>query len=305
MGPILLSVISGLATSAVQRLVSRPTTVRLGSLTSAAPRPSVSASRPSFPGGYPQSSEAKSSVQLAAGAQQQKSSKLGLLAMREQEGGMRPVSEKLALALRDLHLTSLSGPQSLANELSSPLANVVAPGGGSFGGSWSDESDQEDTDEGEETEDMGLYDEEVGADEIYINETAGDEDEVGARARARPKAKNANAPRRIAFITAVSIAAASTVAVPISLNKSFKGIGMRLNGTNQDKLLFNGAVIRGTPQEASSGSIGCSLFTLPGETFFWEWDTASPGESFTLSFTNTHTAAVTPTGYLIGYMSAT
>lgn len=142
---------------------------------------------------------------------------------------------------------------------------------------------------------------EVGADEIYIEGEG--EDEVGAaKKRPRPTAKGgAPAWRRTAFIPATSIAAASTAVIPITLNAAFKGIGLWLSGTNQDKLLFNGATIRGIPQEASSGSIGCEIFTRADQSFFWEWDTANPGESFSVSFTNTHTAAVTPTGWLIGY----
>jgi hypothetical protein len=162
-----------------------------------------------------------------------------------------------------------------------------------------------------EIKQMGQYDDEIGADEIYVETGADDEvgdDEVGARKRARSRPRTSPAGgrpayRRIAFITAVAIAAAATTQVAITLNHPFKGVGMRLSGTNQDKLLYNGTVIRGTPQEASSGSVGCEIFTHPGETYFWEWDTANPGESFTLSFTNTHTAAVTPTGYLVGYLS--
>lgn len=157
---------------------------------------------------------------------------------------------------------------------------------------------------------MGIYDDETGADEIYV-ETSGDDevgdDETGAkRARSRQRktpAGGAPAYRRIAFITAVSIGAAATQLISIGLNRPFKGIGMRLSGLNQDKLYFNGANIRGNPQEASAGSVGCEIFTHTGENYCWEWDTANPGESFSLSFTNTHTAAVTPTGYLIGYLS--
>jgi hypothetical protein len=89
----------------------------------------------------------------------------------------------------------------------------------------------------------------------------------------------------------------------MQLNHPFKAIGIEMCGTNQDKLFFNGASIRGEPQEASSGTIGCEIFTHVGRTFFFEWATANPGESFTLSFTNTHTAAVTPTGWLLGYLA--
>lgn len=281
-------------------------------------RPALSAPRPSFPGGLPQSrpssgggSWGASSSSAPRPALSSLLSSSSLPQLSRPLGGDRPLSEKLALALRNVHLTDLSGPSSLANAsaLASALSAVptsTVPGGVSYGSVdlWPDEDEDEDTSEESDEEEMGIYDnEEVGADEIYINETAGDEDEVGAKARPRPRARGGNAPRRIAFIPATSIPAAATVAIAVSLNKSFKGIGIRLSGTNQDKLLFNGATIRGTPQEASTGSIGCEIFTHPGETYFWEWDTASPGESFTLSFTNTHSAAVVPSGYLIGYMS--
>ncbi|HEV8246741.1 MAG TPA: hypothetical protein VGP93_13280, partial [Polyangiaceae bacterium] len=130
------------------------------------------------------------------------------------------------------------------------------------------------------------------------------EDEVGA-AKARPKAKAKGgraAFRRIAFIPGTAIATTVTSVLPVVLNAPFKGIGMRMSGANQSLLNFNGAVIRGRPQEGSSGSVGCGIF-LQGETYFWEWDTANPGENFTLSFTNTHTASVTPNGYMIGYLA--
>jgi len=152
---------------------------------------------------------------------------------------------------------------------------------------------------------MGLYDnDEVGADDIYIETSGDDEDEVGA-AKARPKAKSAKgraAYRRIAFIPGTGIATTATAVLPVVLNAPFKGIGIRMQGANQGLLYFNGAVVRGRPQEGSAGSVGCGIF-LSGETFFWEWDTANPGENFTLSFTNSHTATVTPNGYLIGYLA--
>lgn len=159
---------------------------------------------------------------------------------------------------------------------------------------------------------MGIYDDETGADEIYVegeSDEVGDDDEVGARARkarSRPRPVPAGgkpAYRRWAFLPATSIAAAATVIISIVLNSPFKAIGMRLSGTNQDKLLFNGCSIRGNPQEASAGSVGCEIFSNPSDTFYFEWATANPGESFALSFTNTHSAAVTPTGYLVGYAS--
>src|SRR6185369_15696054 len=78
---------------------------------------------------------------------------------------------------------------------------------------------------------MGLYDndDEVGADDIYIETSGDDEDEVGA-ARARPKARSKKgraAFRRIAFLPQTAIAAASTAVLPVVLNAPFKGIGMR------------------------------------------------------------------------------
>ena len=153
---------------------------------------------------------------------------------------------------------------------------------------------------------MGLYDndDEVGADDIYIETSGDDEDEVGA-ARARPKARSKKgraAFRRIAFLPQTAIAAASTAVLPVVLNAPFKGIGMRMAGLEMEKLLFNGAVIRGRPQEGSSGSVGCAIFAA-GETYFWEWDTANPGENFTLSFSNTDDGALTPRGYMIGYLA--
>lgn len=155
-------------------------------------------------------------------------------------------------------------------------------------------------------EQMSLYDnDEVGADDIYI-ETSGedDEDEVGA-ARGRRKARSKQgraAYRRIAFIPNTSIAAAATSVLPVVLNAPFKGTGLVVEGLNTDDLLYNGATIRGRPQEGSAGSVGCQAFQ-PNPTFFWEWETANPGESFTLSFTNTNAAAVTPRGYLLGYLA--
>lgn len=151
---------------------------------------------------------------------------------------------------------------------------------------------------------MSIYDDEVGADEIYIETSGADDDEVGA-AKARPKAKSAKgraAFRRIAFLPATSIAAGSTSVLPVVLNAPFKGIGLRMGGANQDLLFFNGATVRGRPQEGASGSVGCGVF-IAGETFFWEWDTANPGEQFTLSFTNSHASAVTPAGFMLGYLA--
>jgi hypothetical protein len=155
---------------------------------------------------------------------------------------------------------------------------------------------------------MGPYDnndDEVGADDIYI-ETAGDgdEDEVGA-ARSRPRARTKRgrtAYRRIAFVPNTAIAAGATSVLQVVLNSPFKGMGLVMEGLNVDDLLFNGATIRGKPQEGSSGSVGCNAFQ-PNNTFFWEWDTANPGESFTLSFTNTNAGAVTPRGYMLGYLA--
>lgn len=148
-------------------------------------------------------------------------------------------------------------------------------------------------------------DQEVGADDIYI-ETSGDEDdEVGASSASRRKArskKGRTAFRRIAFLPGTAIATTVTSVLPVVLNAPFKGIGMRMAGASQSLLFFNGAVIRGRPQEGSSGSVGCGIF-LQGETFFWEWDTANPGENFTLSFTNSHASSVSPAGYLIGYLA--
>lgn len=144
----------------------------------------------------------------------------------------------------------------------------------------------------------------VGADDIYIETGAEDDDEVGA-ATAKPKARTAKgraAYRRIAFLPNTPIATTVTQVLPVILNSPFKGVGLRMSGLNQTLLNYNGATIRGRPQEGSSGSIGCGIF-LQGETFFWEWDTANPGENFTLSFTNTHTATVQPEGYLIGYLA--
>jgi hypothetical protein len=156
------------------------------------------------------------------------------------------------------------------------------------------------------TEKMSLYDndDEVGADDIYIETSGDDDDEVGA-ARARPKAKTKKgraAFRRIAFLPGTAIATTVTSVLSVVLNAPFKGIGMRMAGANQSLLFFNGAVIRGRPQEGSAGSVGCGIF-LQGETFFWEWDTANPGEAFTVSFTNSHTASVAPAGYMIGYLA--
>lgn len=153
---------------------------------------------------------------------------------------------------------------------------------------------------------MSLYDndDEVGADDIYIETSGDDDDEVGA-ARARPKArskKGRNAFRRIAFLPGTAIATTVTSVLPVVLNAPFKGIGLRMAGLNQNLLFFNGAVIRGRPQEGAAGSVGCAIF-VTGETYFWEWDTANPGENFTISFTNSHTASVTPTGYMIGYLA--
>lgn len=147
-------------------------------------------------------------------------------------------------------------------------------------------------------------DDEVGADDIFIETSGDDEDEVGAskpKTRARSK-KGRTAYRRISFIPGTAIATTVTSVLPVVLNAPFKGIGMRMAGANQTLLFFNGAVIRGRPQEGAAGSVGCGIF-LEGETFFWEWDTANPGENFTLSFTNSHTASVTPTGYMIGYLA--
>jgi hypothetical protein len=337
MGPIFLSMIGGIAAASASSVFSRlgrrrdeESRAEVGlKLPSISVRPSgpAPAPRPSFPGGLPQASSSSSSspssssssswgsgapvalnfgkVGLPGGLPSPAAPSGGVTQLQGPTGSQRPLSEVLALALRNVHLTDLSGPKSLADTLSSVTATSIAPGGSSPGDPWPGVEEQDNAEEEENEDEMSLYDnEEVGADEIYISETSGDDDEVGARAKRRP-AKNSNAPRRIAFLPATSIAAASTVGVSVVLNKSFKGIGIRLSGTNQDKLLFNGATIRGTPQEASSGSVGCEIFTHPGETYFWEWDTVSPGESFVLSFTNTHTAAVTPTGYLIGYMSAT
>lgn len=151
-----------------------------------------------------------------------------------------------------------------------------------------------------------LDDDEVGADEIYI-ETSGDddEDEVGAARRRRPRARTRQgraAVRRIAFIPNTSIAAAGTSILPVVLNAPFKGTGMVVEGLNTDDLLYNGATIRGRPQEGSAGSVGCNAFQ-PNNTWFWEWDTANPGETFTLSFTNTNAGAVVPRGYLLGYLA--
>lgn len=155
------------------------------------------------------------------------------------------------------------------------------------------------------------YNVEVGADDIYIetgydDETAGDEgDEVGARAKARrrPQPKGGTeAKRRIAFLPPTVIGIGATVPVTPVLNSAFKGIGMRVYGLNVTDLLFNGATIRGKPQEGSAGNVGCAAF-VAGESYFWEWDTANPGESFSLSFTNTNAAAVTLRGFLIGYLA--
>lgn len=154
---------------------------------------------------------------------------------------------------------------------------------------------------------MNPYDnDEVGADDIYI-ETSGEEDgddEVGAsRARTRAKTKKGRtAFKRIAFIPNTSIAAAGTSVLPVVLNAAFKGTGMVIEGLNTDDLLYNGATIRGRPQEGSAGSTGCNAFQ-PNNTFYWEWDTANPGETFTLSFTNTNAAAVVPRGHLTGWLA--
>lgn len=150
---------------------------------------------------------------------------------------------------------------------------------------------------------MSIYDDEVGADDIII-ETGGEDDEVGG-AKAKPKAtskKGRPAFRRVAFLPSTAIAAGGTSALPVVLNAPFKGIGMRMAGPDQIDLLFNGAAIRGRPQEGSSGSIGCAIFAL-ADTYFWEWDTANPGEQFTVSFTNTNAGPVTPRGYMIGYLA--
>jgi hypothetical protein len=103
-------------------------------------------------------------------------------------------------------------------------------------------------------------------------------------------------------LPATPIASAATAILPVTLNGPFKGVGLRMQGANQSLLYFNGATVRGRPQEGSAGSVGCGIF-LQGETFFWEWDTANSGESFTLSFTNTHSAAVAPNGFMIGYLA--
>lgn len=153
---------------------------------------------------------------------------------------------------------------------------------------------------------MSLYDndDEVGADDIYIETSGDDDDEVGA-AKKRPKArskKGRDAFRRIAFLPSSAITTGSTAVLPVTLNAPFKGIGMRMKGASIEDLLFNGAVIRGRPQEGSSGSVGCDVFA-PGESYFWEWDTANPGENFTLSFTNTNAGSVTLRGFMIGYLA--
>ncbi|HET9930204.1 MAG TPA: hypothetical protein VFQ35_05945 [Polyangiaceae bacterium] len=153
---------------------------------------------------------------------------------------------------------------------------------------------------------MGLYDDETGATDIYLDSgtVSGENDPETGAARARQRqqpAKGTPAIRAKAFLPSVAIGAGATAPLDMKLNFAFKAIGMRLSGQNQDKLLYNGATIRGRPQEANSGSTGCEIFTHAGETFFEEWDTANPNEQFSLSFTNTHTASVTPTGYLIGY----
>lgn len=152
---------------------------------------------------------------------------------------------------------------------------------------------------------MGIYDDEseTGADEIYIS---GEEESETGAAKAKPRATAKGgkpAFRRTAFLPSTPIATTATanVAMGPALNCAFKAIGMQLFGTNQNLLLFNGATIRGKPQEASAGSIGGAAFGTTDITFFFEWDTANPGETFNLSFTNTHTATVTPTGWLIGY----
>jgi hypothetical protein len=144
---------------------------------------------------------------------------------------------------------------------------------------------------------------EVGADDIYIETSGDDDDEVGGSKRRKARSKKGReAYRRIAFLPGTAIATTATGVLPVVLNAPFKGIGMRMAGANQALLFFNGAVIRGRPQEGSSGSVGCGIF-LQGETFFWEWDTANPGENFTVSFTNSHSGSVSPNGYLIGYLA--
>ena len=153
---------------------------------------------------------------------------------------------------------------------------------------------------------MSLYDndDEVGADEIYIETSGDDDDEVGA-AKARPKArskKGRTAFRRLSFLPNTSIAAGATSVLPVILNAPFKSCGMVVEGLNTDDLLYNGATIRGRPQEDSAGSTGCNAFQ-PNNTWFWEWDTANPGETFTLSFTNTNADAVVLRGHLLGYLA--
>lgn len=145
----------------------------------------------------------------------------------------------------------------------------------------------------------------VAGDEIYlVSGDDDDDDEVGAKRKRKARtAKGRPAHRRKAMLPSTSIAAAATVHITPTLNSSFKAIGMRMSGTDVGNLVFNGATIRGRPQEASAGSVGCAIFTQPGEEFYEEWDTASPGEAFTLSFTNPTAGPITLRGYLIGYMA--
>jgi hypothetical protein len=146
-----------------------------------------------------------------------------------------------------------------------------------------------------------MFDDEVGADEIYI-ETSGDDDEVGAsKGKAKTK-KCRSAFRRICFLPQTAIATTATAVLPVVVNAPFLGIGLRMSGANQNLLSYNGTIIRGRPQEGSSGSVGCGMFDQP-DFFMWQWDTVNPGENFTLSFTNTHTASVSPSGYLVGYLA--
>ena len=109
------------------------------------------------------------------------------------------------------------------------------------------------------------------------------------------------AVKRMAFLNGSSIAAAATGIITQPVNRAFKPVWLLLSGANQSLLNYNGATIRGIPQEVSAGSIGCAVFDSADTVFFWDYDTVNPGDTFQLSFTNTHVSAVVPSGALLGY----
>lgn len=141
--------------------------------------------------------------------------------------------------------------------------------------------------------------------DIYVgddgDEVAGDvEIEIG-RARARARSSNGAVLKRVAFLNGSSIAAGATATITQPVNRAFKCVWMLFGGTNQSDLDFLGATIRGIPQEVSAGAVGVGLFTTANPSYFWDWDTVNPGDTFQLTFKNNNAGAVTPKGILLGY----